>query len=352
MAHVAGVKVKDSRCLPSAGLLVRSGGAGQLGAQMADAIERLTLHQLRVFVCVVESGGITHAAERLHVTQSTVSTQLARIRRILGVPLFRRAGQRLALTAAGQILYDRGQAICRQQERLGSDLEALLSGAGGRLALGVSQTGAMYAVLEAVRRGRETVPALRLDVTVSYARNLFTYLLDGRLDVVVEWGGGPTPPVLPQRALRTYPFYLLAAPWYPLPRPLTPEAFLQQSFVTMQYGPEEIGVVEWEVVRRNLRPAHVVRLPSIDAVKRWTAVGLGVTILSPLSVQDELADHRLAIWPFSPLDFQRPLTLFWKPGTPEVLLNTFAELMTTVLDETVRTPAGEGGGRTGASPSD
>ncbi|MCL6563010.1 MAG: LysR family transcriptional regulator [Firmicutes bacterium] len=310
---------------------------------MANVIERLTLHQLRVFVCVVESGGITHAAERLLVTQSTVSTQLARIRRVLGMPLFRRAGQRMALTAAGQMLYDRAQAICRQQERLASDLEALRSGAGGRLALGVSQTGAMYAVLEAVRRGREAVPALRLDVTVSYARNLFTYLLDGRLDVVVEWGGGPTPPALPQRALRTYPFYVLAAPHFPLPRPLTPEAFLQQSFVTMQYGPDEIGVVEWEVARRNLRPPHVVRLPSIDAVKRWTAAGLGITILSPLSVRDELAEQRLAVWPFPPMDFERPLTLFWKPGTPEVLLNTFAELLTGVLDETVPTRASRGG---------
>lgn len=81
----------------------------------------LTLHErmaaLAVFVSVVEAGSLTAAAERLALSKSAVSKQLARLEQALGVQLLRRTTRRLGLTDAGQAFFERAAgatALCRE----------------------------------------------------------------------------------------------------------------------------------------------------------------------------------------------------------------------------------------------
>src|SRR5580765_7602887 len=64
----------------------------------------MDLSDLRVFSAVVREGGVTRAAERLHRVQSNVTTRIRQLEQELATPLFIRAGKRLHLTPAGQIL--------------------------------------------------------------------------------------------------------------------------------------------------------------------------------------------------------------------------------------------------------
>jgi LysR family transcriptional activator of nhaA len=62
----------------------------------------LNFHHLRYFWVVAREGSVTKAAKRLHVTQPTVSQQVAALEDTLGEPLFRREGRRLSLTEVGR----------------------------------------------------------------------------------------------------------------------------------------------------------------------------------------------------------------------------------------------------------
>ena len=64
----------------------------------------MELRHLRYFVALAESLNFTRAAERLHVTQSTLSHQIRQLEEELGHPLFDRIGKRVILTEAGEIL--------------------------------------------------------------------------------------------------------------------------------------------------------------------------------------------------------------------------------------------------------
>src|SRR6185295_3797482 len=66
----------------------------------------MDLSELRIFSAVVRQGGVTRAAERLHRVQSNVTTRIRQLEDELGVALFVRAGKRLHLAPAGQVLLD------------------------------------------------------------------------------------------------------------------------------------------------------------------------------------------------------------------------------------------------------
>jgi LysR family transcriptional regulator, transcriptional activator of nhaA len=65
-------------------------------------VEFLNYHHLRYFWTVAKEGGLTKAAGKLHVSQSTISAQIQALESVLGEELFRRAGRNVALTDVGQ----------------------------------------------------------------------------------------------------------------------------------------------------------------------------------------------------------------------------------------------------------
>ncbi len=88
---------------------------------------RITLDQWRVFIAVVDAGGYSQAAERVHKTQSSVSYAVQKIEQLLGVKLFEKKGRRAQLTAAGEVLYRRSKNLIERAdtlERRAADLGA------------------------------------------------------------------------------------------------------------------------------------------------------------------------------------------------------------------------------------
>lgn len=65
-------------------------------------MEFLNYHHLRYFWVVAKEGGLRKAAEKLHLSQPTISAQIAALEGVLGEKLFRRGGRALTLTEAGQ----------------------------------------------------------------------------------------------------------------------------------------------------------------------------------------------------------------------------------------------------------
>jgi len=77
---------------------------------------------LHYFVSVARSGGVTRAAERLHLTPQTLSGQISQFEERLGVALFQRVGRRLELTMTGKLALSYAEEIFQT----GAELEDLL----------------------------------------------------------------------------------------------------------------------------------------------------------------------------------------------------------------------------------
>src|SRR5688500_17313801 len=116
------------------------------------------VHQLRVFTAVAETLSFTRAAERLFLTQSAVSHQIAKLERELGCMLLERNGRTVSLTISGRTLLIESRRVFAQIE---TALEATRQAADndrGRIRIGASNTACQYILPEALREFRECFP--------------------------------------------------------------------------------------------------------------------------------------------------------------------------------------------------
>jgi DNA-binding transcriptional LysR family regulator len=96
---------------------------------------RLTYRQLEAFVAVLETGSVTRAAERLHISQPALSQLISNFESDLGYPMFRRSGGRLAPTAEAELLRDEVQSALAAVERACRRAQDIGSFRAGRLAI-------------------------------------------------------------------------------------------------------------------------------------------------------------------------------------------------------------------------
>ncbi|GAB2766069.1 LysR substrate-binding domain-containing protein [Streptomyces bullii] len=96
----------------------------------------LDLRQLRYFVAVAETEHVGRAAERLHISQSPLSRQIAQLEKNLGLTLFERGQQRIRLTRDGQVFLSEARALLRHADRLENLGRRLGRGEEGGLCIG------------------------------------------------------------------------------------------------------------------------------------------------------------------------------------------------------------------------
>lgn len=143
----------------------------------------MELRHLRYFVAIADSATMAKAAERVFVTQSTLSHQLAQLEGELGCELFERVGRVLRLSDAGKELLGHARGVLAQVEegkRAVSQARTLVSGA---LKVGVIHsfvTGLMPQVCAAYLRAH---PGVRLQVAELTGLDIEAQVTDGALDL-------------------------------------------------------------------------------------------------------------------------------------------------------------------------
>ncbi|MCS6864008.1 MAG: LysR substrate-binding domain-containing protein [Gemmataceae bacterium] len=146
----------------------------------------MELHQLKYFVAVAETGSFTRAAERVGVTQPTLSEQILRLesrKHGLNRRLFDRLGRKVVLTEAGQVLLGHAQAILaavKEAERAVRD-----AAEGGSLRVGAIPTVAPFLLPELVTRFRKDHPTVQLQLQEDLTERLLANVLAGELDVAM-----------------------------------------------------------------------------------------------------------------------------------------------------------------------
>lgn len=143
----------------------------------------LELELLRVFVAVVDGGGFTRAAERLHRTQSTVSQQIKRLEERLDTPLLSRDTRSVTLTERGELLlgYAR-RLLALNDEALEALAETQLQ---GRVRLGAAQEVADGGLANLLAHFSRLHPGVQLEVRVDANLRLREEVERGELDLAV-----------------------------------------------------------------------------------------------------------------------------------------------------------------------
>lgn len=160
----------------------------------------LDLVALRSFATVAETGGVTRAAARLHLTQSAVSMQLKRLEDAVGQPLLDRTARGAHLTAQGELLL----SYARRMVALNDEAWSRLTGTAfeGEVRLGVPSDIVYPHIPLVLQRFAREHPRVKVTLVSSYTRKLHALRTRGEVDLILttegaEDQGGETLEVAP-----------------------------------------------------------------------------------------------------------------------------------------------------------
>ncbi len=138
---------------------------------------------LQYFLTIVREGSINRAAQVLHVTQPTLSRQIARMEEELGVKLFSREGKRMILTGEGLLLQRRAEEILTLVGRTQEELLINEDEVEGTIAVGCGELAAVEDFAETVREFQRLYPAVRFDLITAGADVVKEQLEKGLMDI-------------------------------------------------------------------------------------------------------------------------------------------------------------------------
>jgi LysR family hydrogen peroxide-inducible transcriptional activator len=273
---------------------------------------QFTLRQLQYAVAVADSLSFRKAAERCHVSQPSLSAQLAQLERMLGVRLFERDRRRVLVTAAGREIVERARLILRETEALDQAARCAGDPLGGTLRIGVIPTISPYLLPRLTTAVRAAFPRLTLfwveDRTEVLVRSLDAGALDAVL-LALEADVGD----VEREVIGRDPFVLATPAGHPLG---TPTSCVQVSELRDANVLLLDGHCFGDQARAFCAGADAqelaFRATSLPTLVQMVAGGAGVTLLPALAIATETNRAGLRIRPFAEPGPARTIALVWR----------------------------------------
>lgn len=143
----------------------------------------MEIRVLRYFLTVVREESITKAAEVLHITQPTLSRQLAQMEEEVGVKLFDRGTRKISLTDEGMLLRRRAEEIIDLSDKTIRELLTREEQVEGVVSIGGGELGAMEQVVELCGTFQRKYPRVRFDIYTATADVVKERVERGNLDI-------------------------------------------------------------------------------------------------------------------------------------------------------------------------
>jgi len=237
--------------------------------------------RLRAFVAVSELGSVRAAAERLFVTESSVSAAVAALARDVGVSLVERRGRGLRITPAGKVYAHYARTILGLHEEALSAARGQLDPGRGQLRLAAVTTAAEHVLPELLARFRATYGGVSLTLNVVTREQIWPALDRHEVDMVIA-GQPPDLPGICVRATRANELIVVASPACASDFALEATPWLMR-----ERGSGTRATSEAVLVNANVQPPELT-LGSNGAVVAAAVAGLGVTLVSGDAVQSHL----------------------------------------------------------------
>ncbi|QCR23060.1 LysR family transcriptional regulator [Pontibacter sp. SGAir0037] len=283
--------------------------------------------RLKVFYTVAQKLSFTKAAQALFVTQPAVTKHIRELEQQLGVALFKRNGNSIALTAAGQLLLQHAQKIQEAYTALENDLAQFSSNAGGSLRVGASTTLAQYVLPSILALFKTSQPTVNFSFVTGNSNQVEQLLMQGQLDMGIVEGNSHHPQVTYEPFARDE-IVLVTKAGNQLSR--YAEIKLEQ-LLTVPLVMREHGSGTRDVVVRSLAGAGIhakdlkaeIFLDSSESIKQYLLHSQCAAFLSMHSVSKELKQRELTVIDVKGLDISRTFQFISLHGQNAPLVDLF-----------------------------
>jgi LysR family transcriptional regulator, transcriptional activator of the cysJI operon len=254
----------------------------------------MNLTHLKTFVAVAELRHFARAASTCNVSQPAVSHQIAQLEQEVGAKLLNRTARRVSLTVAGEVMLEEARRILAAVDRARERMHGVTSGAVGRIRLGASATPGLYLVPRLLAIYRAEHPAFELQFEIGGLDDICARVARNDLDMAII-AGVPTTHELRARPLCRDELVAVQAPATRAAAKALRRAELEHAcWIAREEGSVARRELDAWFHRHRLKPGRLMSFNGPDAVKRAVIAGLGIAIVSKVTVEEELKARRLA----------------------------------------------------------
>jgi len=265
--------------------------------------------QLEMFVAMVEAGSFHKAAERVFRTQPAVSMAIRKLEQEIGAQLFDRSNRNaVVLTDSGEVLYDYAKKLLNMRAEALTSLQQLHNLQSGRIRIGANESTGLYLLPQLILDFREQFPKIKIEVFRKLSAQLPQELRQRNLDFAIL-SFLPETSDLEATLIMRDELALIASPEHRLAsrervhiRELGAESFIAHNV----RSPSRDKVIE--AFRRFQTPLNItIEIATIETIKRFVAMNLGLAFAPRMCVQEEVERKELAIIPVEGFRYERTL---------------------------------------------
>ncbi|MEM7129794.1 MAG: LysR family transcriptional regulator [Chloroflexota bacterium] len=254
----------------------------------------MNLNQLRGFWETASERSMSRAADKLFLTQPALSLQIKALEEELGQTLFERQGRQLLLTDSGRFLQERAKEILDLVERTQQEVATYQNLERGRITIGTNDTNCLYLLPSLLSTFREAFPGIELSLTNRKTSEVAALVISGEVDFGI--GTLPIPePRITTETLCWREDVAICSYSHPLVtnQQVTLGDLAEYTLLMLEQGSSSRGALERMMAERGVIPKMTMDLGSIEVIKRFVEINLGIGIVPGIAVADEVKAKRL-----------------------------------------------------------
>ncbi|MFQ3787326.1 LysR family transcriptional regulator [Halomonas sp. A29] len=253
----------------------------------------LDFKELEAFVWAVRLGSFRKAAERLHLTQPSISERISRLEATVGEVLLERSARPIQPTMRGREFFLHAERLLQQRDealRLFDDEETYSA----PLRLGAIETIAHSWLPDFMRRLTERYPQLTIELSVDYSPALNQRLAGNDLDILLAMNGYLDPDRVDQVSLSPYEMGMFVSPDHVEMLTASPESWgVGLPFISFGKKARPYEELIEYLARQGLEQPRIHSVSTLMTIVRMTMEGLGIGALPVATVLDEWRSGKL-----------------------------------------------------------
>lgn len=280
----------------------------------------VNIDRLNMFICVAEAQSISRAARRLHLSQPTVSKDIANLEKDLNVQLFHRSAGGVQLTVAGEMLLPWARKLIRDSINIGNLMQSLDQEVTGHLKIACSTTSGKYILPQLAGRFREKNPRATISILPCTQENIALKLLSEEADL------GIASVELSMEGLSCQMFFIdhismivpASHPWARLPS-VNPEDILDVRLLLREPNSGTRRVLMSALAKYDIKLSDLnvfLEVGNAEAIVMAVSAGLGVSFVSKMASAYARVWGCVAEIPVNGLELERRICIARKTLSP------------------------------------
>ncbi|MDA7026157.1 LysR family transcriptional regulator [Bacillus sp. CLL-7-23] len=286
---------------------------------------------LKTFVTLAEVKNFTKTAERLLVSQPSVSIHIKNLETELQTTLFERSPKNLKITPTGEILYDRAKQMISIYEQTKQDILDHHNTIKGELKIGASFTIGEYILPALLFNLQKDYPELELQIVIGNTEEIVESVRLFEVDIGLIEGHTN------DKELSVHPFmqdelFITASSSHILSnkKEVTITDLHNQTWVTRELGSGTREYLDHVIRSNGLKVNSFLTISSNQAIKETLMTGMGLSLLSGSVIARDIQHGTLSIIKLKNQSFHRTFSYIYSPVMAEKKnVNIFIDALTT-----------------------